>query len=97
MKVVSEEQIKAWKQKYDGVFELKVEDKVCYVKSPDRKTLSYATVAGQKDPLKFNEVLLENCWLDGDEEIKTNDSLFMSVSGQLAEIIELKEATIKKL
>ncbi len=47
--------------------------------------------------MKYNEVLLENCWLDGDEEIKKDDSLFLGVSSHLAEIIEIKTAEIKKL
>lgn len=47
--------------------------------------------------MKYNEFLLNNCWLEGDEIIKTDDALFLGVSAQLAEIIEMKEATLKKL
>lgn len=89
--------IDAWKAKHGDVFEIRVDDKRCYLKRPDRKTLSYASAVGTKDPLRFNEILLNNCWLDGDEEIKTNDSLFLSVSQKLAELIEIKEAEIVKL
>ena len=49
------------------------------------------------DPIRSNEVLLENCWLGGDESVKTDDSKFMGVSPVLAEIIQVKEATLKKL
>lgn len=94
---VTKAQIEEWKKQYGSVFKITVEDKSVYLKSPDRKTLSYASSVGAKDPLKFNEILLKNCWLDGDMEIQTNDSLFMSVSAQLAEIIELKEAKLEKL
>lgn len=94
---VTQEQIDAWKAKFENVFKITVDDKVCYLKSPDRKTLSYASAIGTKDPMKFNEILLKNCWLAGDEEIKTKDSYFMSVSAQLAEIIEIKEAKLEKL
>lgn len=94
---VTQEQIDAWKAKFENVFKFTVEDKVCYLKSPDRKTLSYASAIGAKNPMKFNEILLKNCWLAGDEEIKTKDSYFMSVSAQLAEIIEIKEAKLEKL
>jgi len=50
-----------------------------------------------KDPLRFNEVILENCWLGGDEEIKTNDELFLAVSSKLPDLIQIKEATLEKL
>lgn len=90
-------QIAEWKKTHGNVFKITVEDKCVYLKAPDRKTLSYASSVGAKDPLKFNEILLRNCWIDGDEEIQTNDSLFMSVSAQLAEIIEIKEAKLEKL
>ena len=78
-------------------FEIEVEDKVCYLKKPTRKVLSLAATAGQHDPMKYNEVILANCWVDGDEEIKTDDAYFLGVSGVLAELIEVKKASLKKL
>lgn len=97
MKKASAEQIQEWKQKYGDVFCITVEDKICYLKSPDRKTLSFASSVATKDPLKFNEILLKNCWLDGDQDIQTNDVLFLSASSKLTEIIQVKEATLEKL
>jgi hypothetical protein len=96
-KTVTDEQIQEWKKKYGDVFQVDVDGKTAYLKRPDRKALSAASVMGNKDPLKYNEILLNNCWLAGDEEIKTDDSLFLGVSGQLAELIEVKEAKLKKL
>ncbi len=94
---VDQEQIKQWKQKYGNVFKIEVDGKMAFLRSPSRKVLGYASTTGQKDPMKFNEILLNNCWLAGDEVIKTDDSLFMGVSAKLAEIIEVKEATLEKL
>jgi hypothetical protein len=93
----SPEQIERWKKAHKSVFAIKVDGHVCYVKNPDRKTLSFASNVGTKDPLKFNEIILENTFLGGSEAIKTDDELFLSASGKLAEIIELKEAEIEKL
>lgn len=92
-----EEQIAEWKRKYGSVFELSVEGKKAYLRKPDRKTLGYASTAGQTDPMKFNEVLLKGCWLGGDEEIRTDDELFLAASGKLGELIQVKEAELKKL
>lgn len=97
MEKITKEQIAEWKKQHGEIFKLEVDDKVAILKTPDRKTLSYATSIAQKDPLKFNEILLKNCWVAGDEEIKTNDALFLSASSKLADLIEIKEATLEKL
>ena len=47
--------------------------------------------------MKYNEIMLRNCWLAGDEEIKTDDALFLGVSAKLGELIDIKEAELKKL
>lgn len=97
MEKITKEQIDAWKKKYGEVFKLVIGDKECFLKKPDRKTLGYATSVASKDPMKFNEIMLKGCWLSGDEEIKTDDSLFLSASAKLAELIEVKEAELVKL
>ena len=94
---VTNEQIKQWKAKYKEVFVLRVDNKVAYLRTPDRATLSYASTLATKDPMKFNEAILTNCWLGGDEEIKTDDALFLSASSKLGELIQIKEATLEKL
>ena len=93
----TEEKIAEWKNKYGDVFQVEVGGKNCFLHKPDRKTLSAAAVIGANDPLKYNEILLKNCWIEGDEEIKTNDELFLGVSGKLGEIVKVAEASIKKL
>ena len=92
-----EEKIADWKKKYGEVFLVEVDGRTAYLKKPDRKALGAAAVLGKTDPMKYNEILLCNCWIEGDEEIKTDDSLFLGVSAQLAELIEIREASIKKL
>lgn len=92
-----EQKVAAWKEAYGEVFKLEVEGHVAYLKKPTRKALSAAAVIGKTDPMKYNEVLLNNCWIEGDEAIKTDDALFLGASAQLAELIEIKEATLKKL
>lgn len=91
------EQIEAWKRQYGDIFAVTVGDGICYLKKPSRKALGYATFASKSDPLKFNEVILNECWIDGDESIRTDDSKFLGLSGVLSELIEVKEAEIKKL
>jgi hypothetical protein len=94
---VTKEQIQEWKAQHGDVFKISVGDKSCYLKTPNRKTLSYASTAGAKDPFKFNEVILSQCWLGGDEEMKTDDMLFLSVSSKIGDLINIKEAVLEKL
>ena len=99
---VTKEQIAGWKEQHRDVFAIKVEDSegklhVCYLRRPRRRDLSAATVAGQANPLKFNEVIMRQCWLGGDEEIRKDDALFLSASGKLPDLIEVAEAELEKL
>jgi len=91
------EQIEAWKKKHADIFLVEVDGHSCILKAPGRNELSYAATVAGKDPMKFNAAILESCWLGGDEEIKTNDRLFMGVASKLDEIIQTAEATVKKL
>lgn len=92
---VTKEMIEVWKKQHGEVFKLNVEDKVCYLKTPGRKTLSYAS--STKDNFKFNEIVMKDCWLAGDEEILTNDSYFLAACGKLDGIISVKQAELEKL
>ena len=94
---VTAEQIAAWKVKHTDVYLYESDDKKCYLHRPDRKALSAASVIGKTDPLKYNEILLNNCWLGGDEEIKQEDKYFLGISSKLAELVEISEGELKKL
>lgn len=91
----TEEQLKEWKARHGDLFEISVDGKSCILHKPTRKDLSYASVV--KDPIKLTETLLNQLWVAGDEEIKTDDELFMAVSNRMDEVLKVKEAEIKKL
>jgi len=94
---ITPEQIASWKEKHGEVYKLTCEDKSCIVKLADRKTLSFASASGTKDPMKFNEMILRGCWLGGDKEILENDNYFISVGQKIAELVQFKKATLEKL
>lgn len=91
----TKEQIKEWKAKHGELFEITVEDKSCILHRPTRKDLSYASAV--KDPIKMSEVMLNALWVGGDEGIKEDDSLFLAAIQKMQDILEVKEAEIKKL
>lgn len=65
-----------------------------YLKSPDRAVLSRSISLAQTDPIRANEIVLNSCWLDGDEIIKTDDTLFMSAMQVLGGLINIRKATL---
>lgn len=85
------------KAKHGSLFLLEVEGRQCILKTPNRKTLAMAQSVSKQNPLKFNEILLKNCWVEGDEEIQKDDSLFLAACQKLDEIIEIKDAYLTKL
>ncbi|MCC4211351.1 hypothetical protein [Leeuwenhoekiella parthenopeia] len=93
----TDEQIKAWKEQYGTVFYITAPNanKAAYLRSPSRKTMSF--VGQIKDPMKFNEALLKNCWIEGDQEMQTNDSIFMGLSDKLAMVLDFEETKLEKL
>jgi hypothetical protein len=106
-----EMQIAAWKKMWGDVYEIQVGDHVCYVKGFDRTTMKYAlsqlkmkvnteTKEVQMDMekmLEVGEIGLQNCWIGGSEEIKTNDRLWVAAAMQVGELFELAETKLKKL
>lgn len=92
------EHIQGWKEKYKTVHKLIIEDKIAYLRKPDRRTLSLAmTKISKGDIIGGSEAILENCWLGGDTEIKTDDDLFMAAVSKVGDLIQVKEAELEKL
>ena len=50
-----------------------------------------------KDAVKMNEALLNNCWIDGDKEMRDDDAYFFAVAEKIQGMMEAKEAELKKL
>lgn len=95
----TKEQLKSWKEKYGEVFEISCEDKKAVLHKPGRKELSFAMAGSNqaKDSVKFAEILLKQCWIDGDKEFMDDDNYFLSAVPVLGALAEVKEAEIKKL
>ncbi len=91
------EQIAMWKNLHGKVWEVRSKDSVCYLKRPHRNVVSAASSLGAKDPIKFAEMMIANCWLGGDERIKTDDAKFFGLSKKLDMLLQVEEASVKEL
>lgn len=92
-------QIAAWKKQYgqDNVFEYVTADGLKgYFRRPSRKVISLALSGGVGDPMHINEVLATNCWLGGDEAIRTEDKYFLGLVDVLGELIDKVAGELKK-
>ena len=47
--------------------------------------------------MKFNEIVLNQCWIAGDEEIREDDDYFLAACPVLEGLMESKQAELKKL
>lgn len=78
-----------------GLEDGQIETRSCIVRKPNRQDLSFISVI--RDPIKRKEALLNQIWLAGDEDFKTDDELFLGLSAKLSELISVKEVEIKNL
>lgn len=88
---ITPEQIAAWKKQYGKVYRAESEGKIGYLRRPTRKIVSMSVVLGNGDLIKTKEIFIENCWLGGDEELKTDDRYFYT----LAELVDKMSETAK--
>lgn len=99
----TEAQIAAWKKTHGSITLIKVINpdgavSVCYLKSADRETASLAyTHIANKKMLDAGAVFLNNCWLGGDERIKTDDRMNITACQYAFEALDLLEGSSEKL
>ncbi|MGJ1198838.1 hypothetical protein ACR777_05380 [Sphingobacterium spiritivorum] len=100
---VSKEQIEAWKKEHGVVIAIKVKNddgstSICYLKVADRNTASLAmSHVANKRTIEAGAVFLSNCWLAGDETIKTVDKKYLAACHQAYDCLDFAEASSEKL
>ena len=83
-------------------FELEIEEKKCYLKGITRPVMEQALglimpTSGAPRLVTAGEMILNACWVGGDEEIKKDEDLFIEACLKAVELIERKESSLKKL
>lgn len=93
----SQEEINLLKAKYIYVYEQEIDGKVAYLKRPDRATLSAAEKVGETDSNTYNQIVVENCWLGGCEELK-DDAIYCAIlAGCIMQLFQVKIGELKNL
>ena len=97
---ITAEQIAAWKKEHGKVFTLKVnvtenDIAIGYLKSPNRNHKSIAlSMYAQNKILETGEFLRDNCWLGGDERLKTNENIADSAAVQASGIVKFLDTEL---
>lgn len=82
-------------------YQFVVEDKIFYLRKIDRNTLQSAMgdmvpVRGKPKLIDAGELIINTCWVCGDEEIRSNDDYFIPACLQACGAIDQKAAFFKK-
>ena len=85
-----------------GNFEIEVEGFKCIIEKPNRFTVQAAMskmtkTSGEMDMIGAGEIVFNSHVKTCDDEIKNDDSLLIAVFAQCAQLLEIKEATLKKI
>ena len=85
-----------------AVYELEVEGKKCLLSEIDLKTLEIVlgylgAMNGRPQMITAGSIILENCWVSGDEELKTDDKYKAAACIAACGLVEVKQSTLKKI
>lgn len=101
---VADEQLDAWKKEYEAqgpvkVITLKVsenETSFGYLKPPSRLVIAKAmSFFAEKQLIECGTFILNNCWLGGDERMRTNDKMSVAAATYANGTIEFMEGDLK--
>ena len=69
-----------------------------YLRRPTRDDMrELGAKASMVDPVTYAEIILDQLWIGGDEEIRTVDPIFMGVQTIVQNVLDIQKATLKKL
>lgn len=94
----TKEQIKKYKGEHGTLYRYTADDgKSCLLRSPDLNILDACRTVSGGSSIKFDKALVENCWVDGDEELKTVDKYQMGLFDWLGGIIQKVDGQLEEL
>lgn len=94
----SDEQIKVFKEKYGNIFKYTTKDgKSCLLRSPNLDILDACRTISGGSSIRFDKALIDNCWIDGDKELKTVDKYQMGLFDWLGAIIDKVDGELEQL
>ncbi len=94
----TKEQIAEFKAKHGHIFKYTASDgKSCILKAPDLLTIDACKTIAGNSSIQFDMALVENCWVAGDEELRTVDKYRLGLFEWLGVIIVKIEGELVEL
>ncbi len=100
---VTADNIAAWKNLHGKVQEVHVDDADAgvrltgYFKRPDMKTMQAVSSVSRSNELRGGEILFDNCWLGGAQELRDDAIYKMSAIAALSELFGKCSHSLKNL
>ena len=92
-------EIERLKKQHGRIYEVVVDDEgtryAAYFRRPDMAVLSAMTKMAKTDEMQAAKVMVENCFVAGAEQVRTDAALFVAAVGQLGTVVGQVRATIK--
>lgn len=102
---VGEDQLRVWKEKYpNGIFAVKVEGSIGYIRTPGRLDISDAQMQANSlqtsnagDAFSYKEAIVTKCWIGGDESLLSDERKLLAVFSVASGLIDIPTAKLEKL
>lgn len=100
---ITQAQLDQWKKEHEEIHVITVEvskkDKaVGYLRPLQRHEYGLALQAyNKKSPIAAAELVLNNCWLGGDERIMKEDKVYISAATAAQELVDFLPSSISKV
>lgn len=96
---VTPEILENWKSaNKNGIAEIASGDYSAFIRRPTRDDMrELSAKGGTVDPVTYTEIILDQLWLGGDEEIRTNDDVFFGAMEVVQNVLDVQKATLVKL
>lgn len=85
------------KAKHGALHLYKIEEYVALLRKPTRNDLSYASAGAKGEAFKLTELLLNQCWLGGDEILRDNLDYYLGLSEKFNELVAVKQGELGEL
>lgn len=90
-------QIEEWKGKYGEIIATEFDGLTAYLRKPNRTFWAAAEKATQSSSYDGNMSLVTNCWLGGDEILKTEMKYVNGIAEVLLDEVKAIKPIVKKL
>lgn len=101
---ITDAQLQSWKKRWGAIYQIDVPlddegEKVAtaWFKKPGIDVISASARFMESDPVKGVNIIMESCWLGGDEVIREDDEARLSCMQSLGKLLTIRTSSIKKL